>query len=213
MLKAISGKVRAFFKLRKHRKEWRAGNPHNRTVAITQFPVSKVKVGNNSYGDLRIISYNDKGEGLEIGHYVSIANGVQFLLGGNHFYKRFTTYPFVAKFVDFQYVETWTKGKIIVGDDVWIGTEAFIMPGVKIGQGAIIAAKAVVTKDVPAYAIVSGNPATVIKYRFAEDLIQKLLTIDFAGINPDTIIEHRSVYEMEGNHEEIISIIKGSGQK
>lgn len=213
MLKTVVNKIREFFRLRKHRRKWRGINKHNFTIAITHFPVEKVKVGNNTYGDLRIISYNDEGEGLEIGHYVSIANGVQFLLGGNHFYKRFTTYPFIAKFVDFEFVETWTKGKIIVGDDVWIGTEAFILSGVKIGQGAIIAAKSVVTKDVPPYAIVSGNPAAVVKYRFDDEVIKKLLEIDFATLSPNTIIEHITLYKKEGDLDELTQIIQSLVQK
>lgn len=69
------------------------------------------------------------------------------------------------------------KGDTVVGNDVWIGYEAVIMPGVKIGNGAIVATKAVVTKDVPDYAIVAGNPAQVVKMRFSESEIAQLLQI------------------------------------
>ena len=78
--------------------------------------------------------------------------------------------------------EAGTKGSIIVKDDVWIGTNAIICSGVTIGQGAIIAAGAVVTKDVAPYAIVGGNPAKVIKYRFDEEIRNKLLSIDIVEL-------------------------------
>jgi acetyltransferase-like isoleucine patch superfamily enzyme len=122
---------------------------------------------------------------------------VQFLLGGNHYYKRFTNYPFIAKFKDSTYVETWSKGNIIVEDDVWIGTNAFIMPGIKIGKGAIVGACAVVTKDIPPYAIATGNPACIVKYRFSEDLIRKLINIDFSKINPKTVLDDIDEYKKE----------------
>ncbi len=195
-------------RLHRHRVQWRKLNAHNRTIASTFFPIDKVKVGKFTYGDLHIQSQNDEGEGLEIGHYCSIARGVCFLLGGNHYYKRFTTYPFKAIFIGDHIIETTTKGKIIVGDDVWIGVEAFIMPGVKIGQGAIVAARSVVTKDVPPYAIVGGNPAAIIKYRFPYEVIEKLLRIDFSKIEPQTILENAKAYEKENDFEEILSLLK-----
>lgn len=196
-----------FFKLRKHRKNWRKKNPHNRLIASTFFPLDKVIGGNHSYGDLHLISYGEKNEGLHIGHFVSIANDVWFLLGGNHYYKRFTTYPFQAKFRDPGFVETWSKGKIIVEDDVWVGTGVFILPGITIGKGAIIAAKSVVTTDVPPYAIVAGNPAKIVKYRFEESIINMLLEIDFAKLSPDWVLAHLDVYENEQNPEFILSLL------
>ena len=73
-----------------------------------------------------------------------------------------------------------TNGDIVVGDDVWVGQRAIIMSGVNIGQGAVIGAGAIVTKNVPPYAIVGGIPAKVIRYRFSEELIQELLKIDYS---------------------------------
>ncbi len=69
------------------------------------------------------------------------------------------------------------KGDTVIGHDVWLGYESVIMPGVTIGDGAIVAAKSVVTKDVPAYAIVGGNPAQILRYRFSEEIIAQLLEI------------------------------------
>ncbi|MDD2837973.1 CatB-related O-acetyltransferase [Sulfuricurvum sp.] len=124
---------------------------------------------------------------LIIGKFVQIAHGVRFITASaNHSMNGFSTYPFtnfmmtskttsediVAMFKEFSY-----KGDIIVGNDVWIGFEATIMPGVKIGDGAIIGAKSVVTKDIEPYTIVGGNPAKVIRKRFDDEVIEMLLTI------------------------------------
>ena len=86
--------------------------------------------------------------------------------------------------------EAVSKGDIILDDDVWIGYRAIILSGVHIGQGAIIAAGAVVTKDVPPYAIVAGVPARIVKYRFSEDIIKDLEKIDFSLMTKDIIEKH-----------------------
>lgn len=197
MFKLILSKLLSNYKFLQHKKKWRKKNDHNKTVAIGFFPIDKVSVGNYTYGDLSIISYGEENQGLEIGHYVSIANGVKFLLGGNHYYKRFTTYPFQAKISDSNIIETWSKGKIIIHDDVWIGTEAFIISGVTIGQGVIVAARSVVTKDVPPYAIVAGNPAKIVKYRFDQDRINQLIKIDFSKLTPQDVLSNIPFYIAE----------------
>ncbi|GAA6169278.1 Vat family streptogramin A O-acetyltransferase [Sessilibacter corallicola] len=121
------------------------------------------------------------GDKLIIGKFCAIATNVKFIMNGaNHQTNGVSTYPFyifgngwekaMPKEGDLPY-----KGDTVIGNDVWIGYEATIMPGVKIGNGAIIATKSVVTKDVPDYAIVGGNPAEIIKYRFDEATIEKLL--------------------------------------
>jgi len=99
--------------------------------------------------------------------------------GANHGMSGFSTYPFQIFWQDWQpQLEDFPyKGDTEIGNDVWIGYEALIMPGVKVGDGAIIAAKSVVTKDVPAYSIVGGNPATMIRKRFSEEAIDQLLEI------------------------------------
>lgn len=84
--------------------------------------------------------------------------------------------------------EARSKGSIVIKDDVWVGANSLILSGVTIGQGAVVAAGSVVTKDVPPYAIVGGNPAKIIRYRFEEKIIKKLLKIDYSKINPDKII-------------------------
>jgi tetrahydrodipicolinate N-succinyltransferase len=85
--------------------------------------------------------------------------------------------------------EAQTKGAITVGDDVWLGHNAMVMSGVNIAQGAVVAAGALVTRDVPPYAIVAGNPARIIKYRFSEKVIQELLRINYSHVSPKEMAE------------------------
>jgi acetyltransferase-like isoleucine patch superfamily enzyme len=172
------------------RKNWRKFNHHNETCVSTIFRIEKVTVGKKTYGVLNITDFSPLDTKLKIGGYCSISPGVQFLLGGEHQIDSISTFPFKAKCFGYEY-EAGSKGNILVGDDVWIGTNAIICSGVTIGQGAIVAAGAVVTKNVPPYAVVGGNPAKVIKYRFSEDIINKLLSIDlvklFESFNKDDL--------------------------
>ncbi|MBJ6117461.1 Vat family streptogramin A O-acetyltransferase [Pontibacter sp. BT310] len=126
------------------------------------------------------------GDKLVIGKFCAIGSGAKFIMnGGNHETKPVSTYPFaifgngwekITEGIDLKEKYP-TKGDTTIGNDVWIGHEAVIMPGVKIGDGAVVATKAVVTKDVPPYSIVAGNPAQVVKMRFSEDTIAKLQQI------------------------------------
>jgi virginiamycin A acetyltransferase len=123
------------------------------------------------------------GDRLVIGKFCAIARGVRFIMNGaNHKLSGLSTYPFgifgngwdaaIPKPGDLPF-----KGDTVIGNDVWLGYEALIMPGIKIGNGAIVAAQSVVTGDVPAYAIVGGNPAKVIRKRFDEATIVALQTL------------------------------------
>lgn len=118
---------------------------------------------------------------LVIGKFCSIACGAKFLFtSANHTQMSLSTYPFPIFFeewgLDIQNITSaWdNKGDIVIGNDVWIGYEAVIMSGVTIGDGAIIASRAVVTKDVPPYTIVGGVPAKTIRKRFSDDDIAAL---------------------------------------
>ena len=112
-----------------------------------------------------------------------------FVLNADHYTNTISTYPFKAKIVE-NCLEGVSKGNIIVDDDVWIGYRAIIMSGVHIGQGAIVAAGAVVTKDVPPYAIVGGVPAKVIKYRFEPGIIKIMNTLNYSALDDTIIREH-----------------------
>ncbi len=123
------------------------------------------------------------GDKLVIGKFCALARGVRFIMNGaNHQISGFSTYPFyifgngwesvTPQPGDFPY-----KGDTVIGSDVWLGYDVLVMPGVKIGDGAIVAARSVVVNDVPAYSVVGGNPAKVIKQRFHDDVIKELLTV------------------------------------
>ncbi|HEY5236653.1 MAG TPA: CatB-related O-acetyltransferase [Rhabdochlamydiaceae bacterium] len=134
--------------------------------------------GRGSHG-IPIVSQWGDGTKLKIGNFCSIAAEVNILLGGEHRTDWVTTYPFSALLPEAGHIKGHprTKGDVIIGNDVWIGKGAYILSGVNIGDGAVIGASAVVTKDVPPYAIVGGNPARIIRYRFDEETIKKLLEI------------------------------------
>ncbi|OZQ71169.1 hypothetical protein CA596_22910 [Paenibacillus odorifer] len=164
-----------------HKYNWRRINKHNFTKAINVFPVEKVIVGKYTYGPLKISAYGNPNEKLVIGNYCSIAEDVRFILGGEHHPLFISNYPFKLFSSDVDSLDDRnTKGPIFVGDDVWIGTGCIILSGVKIGQGAIIAAGSTVFKDVPAYAIYTTNK--IIKYRFSPEIIEKLLRLDYSKL-------------------------------
>lgn len=112
---------------------------------------------------------------LNIGDYVCIGAEAVILMGGNHNHRAdwFSLYPFMEYITD----SYQSKGGTYIHDGAWIGMRAMIMPGITIGEGAIIAAGSVVIKDVPPYMIVGGSPATAIKPRFSESVIDKLLSL------------------------------------
>ena len=162
---------------------YRKKNRHNFTEIKGCIDISKINVGKGTYGIIDAKTYGGKGCNLVIGNYCSIANDVVFILGGEHNYKNISTYPFKAKFLkESDYRD---NGDIILEDDVWIGYGCTILSGVKIGQGAVVGAKSVVAKDIPPYAIFCGNQ--IIKYRFSDNVIKKLLKIKFSEIDSDFI--------------------------
>ncbi|WP_210447734.1 CatB-related O-acetyltransferase [Vibrio crassostreae] len=111
---------------------------------------------------------------LYIGDYVCIGAEVVILMGGNHTHRVdwFSLYPFMDV-IDDAYIG---KGDTHIEDGVWLGMRAMVMPGVTIGEGAVVAANSVVTKDVAPYSIVGGSPAKVVKYRFDESVIDELIS-------------------------------------
>ncbi|HLO84967.1 MAG TPA: Vat family streptogramin A O-acetyltransferase [Nostocaceae cyanobacterium] len=131
------------------------------------------------------VLYNYGNDRLIIGKFCAIATHVKFIMNGaNHKIDGISTYPFPI------FGHGWEKamndlmnlpsrGDTIIGNDVWIGYDSLIMPGVKIGDGAIIAARSVVVKDIPAYTIAGGNPAQPIKQRFSDAQIDILLSISW----------------------------------
>lgn len=147
---------------------------------------------------------------LIIGKFCSIACGAKFLFNSaNHTLKSLSSYTFPLFFEEWgldkkNVASAWdNKGDIIIGNDVWIGYEAVIMAGVHIGDGAVIAARAVVTKDVPPYTIVGGTPAREIRMRFEEETIARLQQIQWWNW-PVEKIRQSLPYIMEGTVDRLI---------
>lgn len=190
---------------------WRKKNKHNFTVIgnpIWQelFPINKVYVGRATYGSLHVVPYNETDGNLIIGSYCSIARDVKFLLGGNHDYKYFTTYP-LKKYSKKIPNHTYSKGDIVVKDDVWLGENVLVLSGVTIGQGAIVGANTVVSKDVEPYSIVAGNPMRFLKYRFPTIVIEQMKQLNFELITPDLISENYELVNEEINEINVVNII------
>lgn len=169
--------------------------------AIVDHPL--VEVGDYSYYDdsrgpehflARCVRYHFDfiGDRLVIGKFVAIAQAAQFIMNGaNHPMGGFSTFPF--QMFGFEGAPAMTpeglghRGDTVIGNDVWIGREAVIMPGVTIGDGAIIGTRAQVSRDVPPYAVVVGNPGKVVKLRFPPEVVSALLAIRWWDWDADKI--------------------------
>ena len=181
--------VKNYIYKRKRYKKWRQINGHNDTAPVNDFDFDCVKIGKYTYGGICVYNFNSNNT-LTIGNYCSIASDVMFILNADHNLQTVSTFPFKAKCLQMDAQEGLSKGDIVVEDDVWIGFRATIMSGVRIGKGAVIAAGAVVTKDVPPYAIVGGVPAHIIKYRYSKELIDCVMKFDFSKLIADEVKEH-----------------------
>ncbi|MEN1972204.1 CatB-related O-acetyltransferase [Luteimonas sp. MJ204] len=141
----------------------------------------RIDIGAHTYGKPRIRWWGEDAN-LLVGKYCSIAEGVEIFLGGNHRTDWITTFPFSW------FGKAWpeargitghpaTRGDVVIGNDVWLGAGCVVLSGVRIGDGAVIGCRAVVSRDVPPFAIVTGNPAKVVRLRFDEGRIARLLAV------------------------------------
>jgi len=196
---------------------------HNK-ASINEHPDRIKSVGKYTYGVSNINIYywgngNQKQDGtlllepayLEIGNYCSISGHILVYMGGNHHHEWASQYPFghihQNVFPTFDGAgQPWSKGNVIIGNDVWIGTYATIHSGVTIGDGAVIASNAVVTKDVEPYSIVGGNPAKHIKYRFPQEIREKLLEHKWWELD-EYVIDHISPLLCSNNFDELFNIL------
>lgn len=156
-------------------------------------PVDSTKFEENNV----LFNWPEFGDKLIIGKFCAIAYDTKFIMGpANHRMGSISTYPFNVfrgvweSLTPSHLSQLPFKGDIIVGNDVWIGRESLIMPGVKIGNGSIIAARSVVTKDVPAYTIVGGNPAKIIRQRFDDDMIDLLEKLQWWNLQKEALLEY-----------------------
>lgn len=188
---------------------WRKSNRHNDTsIGSYMFPKGVVEVGHATYGLLNVQSlYATPDEKLIIGNYVSIASDSLFLLGTNHQTETITTYPLHSKLIGRTPLDALSRGPIIVEDEAWIGSNAIVMSGVSIGKGAIVAAGAIVTKSVAPYAIVGGNPAKVIRYKFSEEIVEELMSFRLMDVPVDWFKANISLmYQKIGSVEDVRKI-------
>ena len=198
MISLIYGKIKQY----KTQKQWRKNNSNNFTEMLNDFNIRQVEVGEGTYGGLNVLTFDDS-HMLKIGAYCSIGPGVQFVLSADHRLDVVSTYPWKVKILG-QENEAISKGDIVVEDDVWIGMNSIVLSGVRIGKGAVISAGSVVTKDVPPFAIVGGVPAKVIKYRFEQDVIKKLIEIDYNRIEKTFIKDNLgSFYKSLNNGDDV----------
>ena len=139
---------------------------------------AKYHIGDWTYGTPQVFSWRE-GTTLKIERFCSIADGVIILLGGEHRIDWVTTYPFTKIFPKAKGFtgHPRSKGDIIIGNDVWLGTDALILSGVEIGDGAVVAARSVVTENVAPYSIMAGNPARRVRFRFDQSIIEALQKI------------------------------------
>ena len=153
-----------------------------------------IKIGNNTtlYGPNILVFA--KHHSIEIGNYCSIAPGV-IIQEYFHDSERLSTYFVNKNVLRNELEETISKGPIAIGHDVWIGANAIILSGVKVGNGAIIGAGSVVTKDVPEFAIVGGNPAKFIRMRFTENEIQAINELQWWNWSEEEVKKNQSLFE------------------
>jgi virginiamycin A acetyltransferase len=168
-------------------------NRHNLTAVYLRKDIKKrgFEVGEFSYG-LPIIRDWGGPTRLVMGKYCSIADGVEIFLGGNHRVDWATTYPFPAMASLWKEARSIvghpaTRGDVVIGSDVWLGAKCVILSGITIGHGAVVGTRAVVTRDVPPYAIVAGNPARIVKMRFNKEDVQRMLAASWWELDRETV--------------------------
>lgn len=164
-----------------------------------------VKIGDYTINNAKIVTASYKNK-LIIGNFCSIATGSSIILSSSHRTDWISTYPLIhtenkSRFDHFddghQRGIISGKGNIVIGNDVWIGINAIILPGVKIGDGAVIGAGSVITKNVDDYEVVAGNPAKHIRYRFSNKEITALKKIKWWDWPLEKIIENRHFIESD----------------
>jgi acetyltransferase-like isoleucine patch superfamily enzyme len=168
--------------------------------------MSQVEWGERTYGAERIQVFQwGEGAKCKLGKFCSVADNVKVFLGGDHKVNWITTFPFNNA--------TSTHGDIIIGNDVWLSHGVTIMSGVKIGDGAIVAANSHVVKDVEPYTIVGGNPAKYIRHRFEGRIIDALLELKWWDLEAHVVSEIQDGLCSEPNYDTIQSWIQKYSKK
>ena len=191
----------------------RGRNPNNETRLHLEKLARRwgFSIGAYSYGRPKV-RFPESGRRLSIGRYCSIADKVEILLGGDHRLDWVTTYPFAAMAglwpgVDAPEAYHASRGDVVIGHDVWLGSGCTILSGVTVGHGAVVAARAVVTRDVPPYAIVAGNPGRVVRSRFDEATVAALLDAAWWDL-PHAAVSRLVPLLSSGRTEELVAAVR-----
>lgn len=170
--------------------KWAKANGHNRTqLGRWAIGLDNVTIGDYSYGEINVLTASKQPK-LAIGAFCSIAPNVTFVIHNNHPIDHFTMFPLRRFVLGESYDEACGNGGIVVDEDVWIGYGATILDGVHIGRGGVVAAGAVVTRDVEPYTIVGGVPAKPVKKRFSQVVINRLLALDYSKVDRRFVETH-----------------------
>ncbi|MBY6412265.1 CatB-related O-acetyltransferase [Rhodococcus sp. BP-252] len=190
-------------------------NRYRRRVLRNLIASGRVEMGAHSYGIPEVRLYDNDPTRLRIGRYCSIAAGVNILLGGNHPTDRLTTFPIRHK-LGLPGAGTdgypCSKGDVVIGNDVWIGFGATIVSGVHIGDGAIVAAGSIVVRSVEPYSIVAGNPATLVRKRFDDDVIARLRALRWWDWDDDRVADGVADLAGEDPLEALARLEKGAAR-
>lgn len=161
----VAKELREWYLIGELNKEWRKRNSHNRTKIVRYCNIDCISVGNFTYGPLQVHDFK-AGKKLRIGNLCSIADNVHFFLAGGHSLEVICTYPIYKNILEGP-DESTSKGDIVIEDDVWIGSNTYVLSSVTIGRGAVVAAGSVVTKDVAPYTVVGGGKFEVSEKSFS----------------------------------------------
>ena len=156
--------------------------------------------GKHTYGAPSIKVWSQPNVVVRSGAYCSLASNIRIIIDGNHRTDTFTTYPFARLFPEAG-ANNYGKGVPVIGNDVWISDDVTIHSGVTLGDGCVVAGQSVVTRSVPPYAVVAGNPARVVKYRFDPETIAALLEVKWWNL-PDDFI--RTLVPISADVQEVI---------
>lgn len=172
----------------------------------------RVQVSNSTMGDYSYIGRNSRLIHADVGKFCSIAGETKIGMG-THTLDKLSTSPIFTEAKNGT-KHSWVKNstvnpfkRVLVGNDVWIGVRTMVMGGVKIGDGAVIGAGSIVTKDVPPYAVVAGVPAKVIRYRFSQEQIDNLLSYPWWELPDEALKERIDLFQDSENIEEKINIL------
>ena len=191
----------------------RGRNPHNETRLHLEKLARRwnFTIGAYSYGRPKV-RFPESGRRLTIGRYCSIADRVEILLGGDHRLDWVSTYPFAAMSGLWPGAEApedyhASRGDVTIGHDVWLGSGCMILSGITVGHGAVVAAHAVVTRDVPPYAVVAGNPARIVRRRFDEATSAALVETAWWDFPHATVMRWIPLLQ-SGRVEELIAAVR-----